>query len=70
MYEDTICPACGSVNDFAGSFLGKLGSVDHHRCAWCGSQYFTDEIEDGFGDECERQIEFISLLPEPGMGDN
>ncbi len=64
--EDTICPTCGSVNGHTDSFLGTLGLVEHHRCRWCGAQYFVDEIEDGFPDECQRVVEFLKLIPEGG----
>jgi len=64
MKEDLLCPCCGSVNDFAGSVLGKLDLVEHHRCRWCGAQYSVDKIEDNFVGDCERVIEFIPLIPE------
>ena len=65
MRDDMLCPWCGSVNDFVGSYLGMLGDVEHHKCRWCGAHWFVDEIEDGFVGECEREIEFISQIPEP-----
>ncbi len=70
MYEDTTCSACGSINGFSDSFLGKLGLVEHHRCRWCAAQYFVDEIEDDFLTECEHMVDFLKLLPEPGTGRN
>lgn len=65
MRQDLICPACGSVNDFAGSFLGHLGLVEHHRCRWCSAHWFVDEIEPDFLRDCEVALEFAKLLPEP-----
>ena len=64
--EDTICPACGSVNGYSDSFLGHLGLVEHHRCRWCHAQYFVDEVEDGFVLDCDTEVIFIPLIPEPG----
>ena len=64
MRDDQICAACGSVNDFAGSFLGMLGLVEHHRCRWCGAQWFVDEVEEDFLRDCQIAMEFIPLIPE------
>jgi hypothetical protein len=64
MRDDMLCPHCGSVNDFASSYLGILGDCEHHRCRWYGARRFVDEIEDGFDLECEHMVEFIKLIEE------
>lgn len=30
------CPACGSEQTAAESLLGTLGTLEHHRCRYCG----------------------------------
>lgn len=58
--EDTICPACGSVNGYTDSFLGY---AEHHRCRWCGAQYFVDQIEEDFLLDCSMP-DLIPLIEE------
>ena len=37
--EILICPACDSEQPKSLCLLGKLGSIEHHRCRYCGMQW-------------------------------
>lgn len=38
MYSNT-CPHCGSENLEGESLMGALGSIEHHRCRYCGQNF-------------------------------
>jgi hypothetical protein len=45
-FDYVTCPACGTEQPETESLVGTLGTLDHHRCRYCGARFYTGIEED------------------------
>ncbi len=45
MNDYVVCPRCQETNAAGDSFVGVLGTREHHRCRYCGGLFSFNDFE-------------------------